>query len=77
MFEKEFRYFTEHQDELVAKHRGQVLTIKGEEVIGVFGSALEAFLETSKTLAPGTFMLQPCEPGPSAYTITLSSHELF
>ena len=73
MFETELKYFIAHQDELVAKHHGKVLLIRGERVDDVFNSPLEAYLAAQKKYAPGTYMIQPCEAGPNAYTVTLST----
>ncbi len=73
MFERELKYFIAHQQELVAQHAGKTLVIRGDGVDGVYGSPLEAYLDAQKKYAPGTFMIQPCEPGPSAYTVTLST----
>jgi hypothetical protein len=72
MFSEELQYFIDHQDELVRKYRGKVLAIKGQRVLGAYASALKAYLATQAKHEPGTFMLQPCEPGPEAYTITLT-----
>lgn len=73
MFETELHYFIEHQDELVAKHRGKVLVLRGERVEGAYDSALDAFLSAGKQFPAGSFMIQPCEPGPGAYTVSISS----
>lgn len=73
MFDKELNYFKAHQDELVAQHKGKTLVIRGENIEGAYGSALEAYLEAQKRFPLGTFMIQPCEPGPQAYTVTISS----
>ena len=73
MFEIELGYFIAHQNELVERHNGKVLVIRGNEVAGVYGSPLEAYLEAQKQFAPGTFMIQPCAPGPEAYTVTIHS----
>lgn len=73
MFDTELNYFIAHQDELVARHRGKVLVIRGEQVEGAYSSALEAYLSAQKQFPVGTFMIQPCEPGPGAYTVTISS----
>ena len=73
MFEKELAYFIANQEHLVSEHNGKFLVIKGEEVIGVYPTALEAYLETQKEHELGTFMIQPCTPGPEAYTVTISS----
>ncbi|HTL00709.1 MAG TPA: hypothetical protein VL243_00705 [Vicinamibacterales bacterium] len=71
MFDKELQFFITHQDELVAKHPGKTLLIRGESVEGAYDSPLEAYLQGQKSFPLGTFMIQPCEPGPSAYTVRL------
>lgn len=73
MFDIELNYFKAHQDELVAKHKGKTLVIVGEKVEGAYDSALQAYLEAQKQFKLGTFMIQPCLPGPQAYTVTISS----
>ncbi len=73
MFDKELAFFIAHQNDLVAKHRGKVLVLRGEHVEGAYDSTLEAYLVAQKQFPPGTFMIQPCEPGPRAYTVTISS----
>lgn len=73
MFEAELNYFKAHQDELVAKHNGKTLVLRGETVEGVYDSPLDAYLSALKRFTAGTFMIQPCQPGPSAYTVTISS----
>ena len=73
MFTKELQFFIQHQDELVQKYEGKTLAIKDEEVLGVYDNPLSAYLETQKEYEVGTFMIQPCEPGPSAYTVTINS----
>ena len=71
VFEKELAFFISNQSELVQKYAGKILVIRGDDVAGVYDSALQAYLEAKKQFAPGTFMLQPCEPGPEAYTVTI------
>jgi hypothetical protein len=66
--EREFDFFVAHQKELVAKHKGKFVVIKGDEVIGVYASALEAVRETSKSHEIGTFLVQGCKAGTGAYT---------
>lgn len=73
MFDRELAFFIAHQDELVAKHRGKALVIRGERIEGAYSSALEAYLAAQKQFPLGTFMIQPCEPGPDAYTVTINS----
>lgn len=71
-FEQELKYFIEHQNELVREHRGKTLVLRGEKVEGVYDSPLDALIEAEKQWPIGTFMLQPCVPGPEAYTVTIA-----
>ena len=71
--EKEFQYYLEHQDELVAKYRGKVIVIKDGAVIGTYNDELTAVEETKKKHQLGTFLVQRCEPGSASYTQTFHS----
>jgi hypothetical protein len=71
--EKEFKYYLEHQDDLVKKHDGKFVTIKGDKVLGVFDNELEAIEKTSKKEELGTFLVQKVSPGTENYTQTFHS----
>jgi hypothetical protein len=73
MFDTELSFFKEHQEYLVQKYNGRVLVLRGTKVVGVHDDALAAYLSATKEYAPGSFMIQPCAPGPSAYTVTIAS----
>ena len=73
MFSEELDFFITNQDELVRKYRGKFLALKGRDILGVYSSALEAFIATQATHKLGSFMIQPCESGVDAYTVTLAS----
>ena len=73
VFQQELDFFMAHQDELVRAHRGKVLVIRGTQVVGVYSTPLEAYLEAQKSYKLGTFMIQACKPGPEAFTVTVSS----
>lgn len=75
--EKEFKYYLEHQKELVKKYNGKFVVIKGEEVLGAYDSENEAIKKTVKSHELGTFLIQKCEPGTSAYTQTFHSRVAF
>jgi len=45
IFETELAFFIAHQDELVRRHRGKVLAIQGESVVGVYDTTIEAYLK--------------------------------
>lgn len=76
MFERELDFFIANQKELVEKYQGKYLAIKGEKVIGVYSSAMDAYFTAQKEHELGSFMIQPCEPGPDAYTMTIVSEGL-
>ena len=68
MLEKEFKFYLDHQAELVEKYNGKFLVIKGEEVIGVYDAEDTAYFETEKSHEAVTFLIQFCEMGDSSYT---------
>ena len=70
MLEKEFKYYVDHQAELVEKYQGKYLVIRGEEVVAVYDDEIEAYTEAVKKYELGTFMLQECQPGKENYTRT-------
>lgn len=72
LFEQELSFFIRNQEQLVKEHEGKVLAIKGNQILGVYESPLEAYLETQREHPLGTFMLQLCSPGPDAYTVTIN-----
>lgn len=75
MFKPELDYFIAHQEELVRQHGGKVLVLRGAEVVAVCETPLAAYLTAQQRYQPGTFMIQPCEPGPGAYTVTINTGE--
>lgn len=74
MFDEELAYFIAHQEQLVAEHGGRVLVLRGAEVVGAYDSAMEAYTDALRKFPAGTFMIQPCQPGTDAYTVTINSH---
>jgi hypothetical protein len=75
--EKEFKYYLDHQDELVKEYDGKFIVIHGSKVVGAYESELDAIKETSKKYKPGTFLVQKCEPGNGSYTQTYHSRVAF
>lgn len=73
MLVNELNFFIKNQEELVRKYRGKTLVIQGDKIIATYDHHAEAYFETIKTHAPGTFAIQRCEPGPEAYTVTIQS----
>ena len=77
MLEKEFKYFKDHQDELVKKFKGKYLVIVGQEVVGAYDTEIDAYVEAKKHYKPGSFLIQQCLPGESTYTQTFYSRVAF
>jgi len=75
--EKEFKYYLEHQKELLKEYKGKYVVIKDCEVIGAYDDEIVAVEETSKTHQLGTFLVQKCEPGSESYTQTFHSRVTF
>jgi len=71
--EREFKYYIEHQDELVKKYNGKFIVIVGEDVVGVFENASDAYFNSLEKYEEGTFMIQQCNPGEESYTQTFHS----
>jgi hypothetical protein len=77
MLEREFKYYKEHQKELVLKYEGRVIVIIGESVIGNYDSEIAAIETTKKDHPLGTFLVQKCEPGKDSYSMTFHSRVAF
>lgn len=64
----EFQHYLAHQDDLVAQYDGKIIVIKGNKVLGVYDSDIEAVNETTKNHELGTFLVQAVSAGTGAYT---------
>ena len=73
MYEKELAYFIREQPKLVKRHEGKTLALKGEAVVGVYETALDAYLAIKKNGQLGKVMLQLCSKGPEAYTASIAT----
>ena len=62
MLRKDYDYFIDNLDELLLKYAGRYIAIKGETVIGDYGSFDDAYMGTGKTEKAGTFIIQHCVP---------------
>ncbi|MFH1005430.1 MAG: hypothetical protein V1781_08080 [Bacteroidota bacterium] len=66
-----------NQLELVKLHLGKYLVIKDEKVIGSYDSREQTLTETTKTHPLGTFLVQLCSPGDTAYSQTFHSRVIY
>ena len=74
MLEQEFSFYLKNQNSLLQKYRNKFVVIVGEEVIGSYTSNEEALYQTRKNHQLGTFLIQKCTEGGSAYTYTFHSN---
>ena len=77
MLKKDFQYYLDNQAELVKKYNHRFLVIKDCQVVGDFDSYEEALFESSRKYELGTFLIQECTEGDSAYTQTFHSRVMF
>ena len=79
MLKKEFEYYLANHEELVKKHFGRYIVIKDQNVLGDFGSEVEAILyaKNKLNLPLGTFLVQHCLPGEENYTQFFHSRVMF
>ena len=75
--QKEYAYYLDHRTALLEKYAGKVLAIKGQDVIGVFDSELDALQATSQSHEKGTFLIQVCDPSEKSHTQTYHSRVIF
>ena len=73
VLKKEFDFYRDHQDEMVAQYNGRVIAIKDGVVLGDFETYLEAVIEVQKRHELGTFFVQKVSAGVEEYTVTVVS----
>ncbi|MES2386693.1 MAG: hypothetical protein V4543_01725 [Bacteroidota bacterium] len=73
MLHDEFQWYKDNQEELLKKYNGSYVVIKDYNVIGAFASHIEAIEWGVENYEPGTFLIQLCTPGNSAYTRNFTS----
>jgi len=79
MLEREFKYYLDHQEELVKAHFGRFVIIKDDKVLGDFGTEVEAIVHAKNTLnlKLGSFLVQHCLPGAENYTQYFHARVMF
>lgn len=73
MLEVEYKYFKEHQQELVNEYPGRYIVIVGDVVTGDYQSYVDAYVEAQEKHELGTFLIQHCTPGTRAFTSYINS----
>ena len=75
--EKEFKFYIEHQDDLVAQYDGKFIVIKEGVVLGAYDDELAAITDTRKSQEIGTVLVQKVSPGSEEYSQTFHSRVIF
>lgn len=77
MLEQDFKYFIDHQQELVKQHNGKYIVIKDQAVVGVYDTIEAAYEESKAKYELGTFLIQHCIPGDAAFKQVFNSRVVF
>ena len=77
MLDKEFQYYLEHQQELASKYNGKYVVIVGDNVVGVYQTNEEAYVESLKKYTLGEFLIQECSADASSYTTVFHSRVIY
>lgn len=73
----EFKFYLDHQDELVEKYNGKYIVIKNDKVLSAYDGELEAVETTRQTEELGTFLVQHVTPGEESHEQTFHSRVSF
>lgn len=77
MLDQELQYYLTNQSDLVKKHNGRYLVIRGDEIVGIYDDILIAYRESKIKYDLGTFMIHKCGPGEENYTSHFLSRAVF
>ena len=77
MLDTEYKYYLDHQQELLTHYKGRFLVIRGNAVVGDYDSQAAAYLDSIMKYELGSFLIQECSDGISGYTQTYHSRVIF
>jgi hypothetical protein len=66
MLDTEWKYFKDHEKELVQKYDGKAIVIVGQRVVGEYPNALVAYAEAKPVYGLWNFLIQRCSARNSA-----------
>jgi len=73
MLDQEFKYYLDHQQELLLQYEGKYLVIIGNTIVGAYKTLNEAYFESKAKYDLGTFLVQKCSSGERDYTLHFHS----
>lgn len=74
---KEFQFYLDNQQKLVAEYKGKFIVIKDQTVVGSYDSETQAYEDSVKKFKLGTFLIQHCLAGEDSHTQVFHSRVLF
>jgi Family of unknown function (DUF5678) len=74
---KDSQYFTDHKAELCKKHEGKHIVIHDANVVGIYNTENEAYVESVKKYGLGNFLIQYCDKKGESSTQTFHSRVSF
>lgn len=77
MVKELFKWYLDNQDSLLNDYLGKVLVIKDYSVSAAFDNEDDAITYAMNNYPLGSFIIQLCTPGDSAYTQTFHSRVSF
>jgi len=77
MLDKEYKYYLEHESELLKKYKNKFIVVKGDGIIGSYPTEKEAYEATAKEYRPGTFLIHKCIPSERSLPLTFHSRVVF
>lgn len=77
ILQTEFEWFLANQAQLVTEYASQYLVIKDKTIQGAFPTEAQAYAYGTNTFELGTFLIQECIPGDTAYSQTFHSRVIF
>lgn len=60
--DEDYKWFLDHLEELYYQHGEAYVVIQNKKVLGVYGNASRAIIETEKKEPLGSFIVQLCGP---------------
>lgn len=77
MLDKEYKYYLEHELELLKKYKNKFIVVKGDGVIGSYPTEKEAYEATVREYKLGTFLIHRCIPSEKSFPLTFHSRVVF
>ncbi|MDR2802101.1 MAG: hypothetical protein LBB31_02650 [Prevotellaceae bacterium] len=75
--QNEFQWYLDSQQKLVEKYNGKFLVITNNAIVGAYDKEEEALFDAQQKYEVGSYIIQFCSPGETAYTHHFHSRVVF